>query len=255
MERLPGVVELARKFAGTNAITEPVPVEPAQHYTMGGIDTDIDTKTKINGLYAAGEAACVSVHGANRLGGNSLLETVIFGAVAGEMAGRYIRANFKSQISSLKLNNALREEETRINRFFEGDGKENSFALFEELNNTMWENVGIFRDGAQIKKGLKDLKDIKKRCREIRLRYKGRRFNFELYWVLELLGSIDIAEAVIVGAIKRKESRGSHYRTDYPKRDDANYLKHTMASYSPEGPKISYKEVALGYVIPSERKY
>ncbi|MFZ3092093.1 MAG: FAD-binding protein [Nitrospirota bacterium] len=255
MERLPGVVELAGKFAGINAITEPIPVEPGQHYTMGGIDTDMDTKTKINGLYAAGEAACVSVHGANRLGGNSLLETVVFGAAAGEMAGKYIKTNSKSQISNLKCDEALREEEKRISRLFEGEGRENAFNLFEELNRIMWENFGIFKEDAQMKAGQKEFKNIKERSRDLRLRYKGKRFNFELYWLLEFLGSINIAEAIIAGAIERAESRGSHYRTDYPKRDDENWLKHTIASYSQEGPKLSYKPVALGYVAPAERKY
>ncbi|MEK6682058.1 MAG: FAD-binding protein [Nitrospirota bacterium] len=255
MERLPGVVELAGKFAGINAITEPIPVEPGQHYTMGGIDTDMDTKTKINGLYAAGEAACVSVHGANRLGGNSLLETVVFGAAAGEMAGKYIKTNSKSQISNLECDEALREEEKRISRLFEGEGRENAFNLFEELNRIMWENFGIFKEDAQMKAGQKEFKNIKERSRDLRLRYKGKRFNFELYWLLEFLGSINIAEAIIAGAIERAESRGSHYRTDYPKRDDENWLKHTIASYSQEGPKLSYKPVALGYVAPAERKY
>ncbi len=255
MERLPGVVELAGKFAGINAITEPIPVEPGQHYTMGGIDADMDTKTKINGLYAAGEAACVSVHGANRLGGNSLLETVVFGAAAGEMAGKYIKTNSKSQISNLKCDEALREEEKRISRLFEGEGRENAFNLFEELNRIMWENFGIFKEDAQMKAGQKEFKNIKERSRDLRLRYKGKRFNFELYWLLELLGSIDIADAIISGAIERAESRGSHYRTDYPKRDDKNWLEHTIASYGHDGPKISYKPVTLGYVVPSERKY
>ncbi|MBI3354893.1 MAG: FAD-binding protein [Nitrospirae bacterium] len=255
MERLPGVVELAGKFAGINAITEPIPVEPGQHYTMGGIDADMDTKTKINGLYAAGEAACVSVHGANRLGGNSLLETVVFGAAAGKIAGKYIKANFKSQISNLKCYEALREEEKRISRLFEGEGRENAFNLFEELNRIMWENFGIFKEEAQMKAGQREFKNIKERNRDLRLRYKGKRFNFELYWLLEFLGSIDIADAIISGAIERAESRGSHYRTDYPKRDDKNYLKHTIAAYSPEGAKLSYKPVTLGFVAPAERKY
>ncbi len=254
-ERLPGVIELARKFAGINAITEPIPVEPGQHYTMGGIDTDADCLTKIDGLYAAGEAACVSVHGANRLGGNSLLETIVFGAIAGENIVKYLSSNKKGNDSAILIESALKEEKENNSRLFERGGKENVFTLFEEMNSVMWNNAGIFREEAQLKDGLKNLRGIKERCSNIGIRYKGRRFNFELYWLLELIGSIDIAEAVIMGAIERKESRGSHYRTDYPKRDDENYLKHTIAAYSNEGAKLSYKPVTLGYVEPAERKY
>ncbi|MBI5181632.1 MAG: FAD-binding protein [Nitrospirae bacterium] len=255
MERLPGVVELAGKFAGVDAIKEPIPVEPGQHYTMGGIDTDADCRTRIEGLYAAGEAACISVHGANRLGGNSLLETVVFGAAAGEMAGRHVKSNFKFQTSNLKLEETLREEENRISRLFEGEGKGNAFNLFEELNRVMWESFGIFREETQMKAGQKEFKNIKERSMDLRLRYKGKRFNLELYWLLEFLGSIDIADAIISCAIERTESRGSHYRTDYSKRDDKNWLKHSISSFSHDGPRISYKPVALGYVEPAERKY
>ena len=255
MERLPGVVELAGKFAGINAITEQIPVEPGQHYTMGGIDTDADCRTKIDGFYAAGEAACVSVHGANRLGGNSLLETIVFGAIAGENTVKYLSANKKGNNSAILIESASKEEKEKNSQIFERGGKENVFNLFEEMNSVMWNNVGIFRDDAQLKEGIKNLRDIKERCNNIGIRYKGKRFNFELYWLLELIGSIDIAEAVIMGAIERKESRGSHYRTDYPKRDDERYLKHTIASYSPEGARLSYKPVTIGFIEPAERKY
>ncbi|MEK6656299.1 MAG: FAD-binding protein [Nitrospirota bacterium] len=255
MERLPGVVELAGKFAGINAITEQIPVEPGQHYTMGGIDVDINCRTKINGLCAAGEAACVSVHGANRLGGNSLLETIVFGAIAGENTVKYLSSNKKGNNSAILIESAIKEEKEETNHFFERDGKENVFTLFEEMNSVMWNNAGIFREEAQLKDGLKNLRNIKERCNNIEIRYKGKRFNFELYWLLELIGSINIAEAVIMGAIERKESRGSHYRNDYPKRDDETYLKHTIASYSPEGAKLSYKPVTLGFIGPAERKY
>ncbi|MFZ3064586.1 MAG: FAD-dependent oxidoreductase [Nitrospirota bacterium] len=255
MERLPGVVELAGKFAGINAITEQIPVEPGQHYTMGGIDTDADCRTKINGLYSAGEAACVSVHGANRLGGNSLLETIVFGAIAGENIVKYLSANKKGNDPVIFIESSLKEEKEKISQIFERDGKENVFNLFEEMNSAMWNNAGIFRHETQLKDGLKNLRNIKERCYNIEIRYKGKRFNFELYWLLELIGSIDIAETVIMGAIERMESRGSHYRNDYPKRDDENYLKHTIASYSPEGAKLSYKPVTLGFIEPAERKY
>lgn len=254
-ERLPGVVELAGKFAGINAVKEPIPVEPGQHYTMGGIDTDTDCMTKIEGLYAAGEAACVSIHGANRLGGNSLLETIVFGAIAGENIAKYLSSNKKGNGAEAFVESALKEEKGKISQIFERDEKENVFNLFEEMNNIMWNNVGIFREDAQLKTGLENLSDIKERSSNIGIRYKGKRFNFELYWLLELIGSIDVAEAVIIGAIERKESRGSHYRTDFPKRDDELYLKHTIATYSPEGMRLSYKPVTLGYVAPAVRKY
>ncbi len=255
IEKLPGVVELAGKFAGIDAVNEPIPVEPAQHYTMGGIDTDADCQTIIKGIYAAGEAACVSVHGANRLGGNSLLETIVFGSIAGENTVRYLSSKKKSNDSALLIESAAEEEKEKIRQLFEKDGKENVFTLFEEMNSVMWNNAGIFREEAQLKEGCKNLKGIKERCNNIGIRYKGKRFNFEFYWLLELIGSIDIAEAVVMGAIERKESRGSHFRTDFPKRDDENYLKHTIASYSPEGLILSYKPVTLGYVEPAERKY
>ena len=253
-ERLPGIRELSMKFAGVDPETEPIPVQPGQHYTMGGIDTDIEGKTVVKGLFAAGECACVSVHGANRLGGNSLLEALVFGAIAGEGAATYIEGKEKMRGEGIVLD-LLKREEEEIKNLMASAGKERVPELWEELNRVMDDNVGIFREETALKDGLDKVRELKERSKELALSYKGKHFNYELYWSLELLSSLDVAEAVILGALERRESRGSHFRRDHPVRNDGSFLKHSIVKYTEEEPSLIYRDVDITLFEPKERRY
>ncbi len=255
MTRLPGIRALSINFAGVDPIKEPIPVQPGQHYSMGGIHCNKDCETIYKGLYAAGECACVSVHGANRLGGNSLLETIVFGAIAGENAAMYFTGKEGLQQGEKALSDALKEEEEKIQRLLRMDGKESPFTIRDEMRSVMAQKVGIFRDADGLREALNKIKELQDRYKNIRLMNKGRKFNYELMWTIELKGSLDVAEAIVAGALARQESRGSHYRTDFPKRDDSNWLKHTLAHYHPDGVRLTYCDVNLSYFKPKERKY
>lgn len=254
-ERLPGIRELSIKFAGIDPVEKPIPVHPGQHYTMGGIDTNIDTEAVVKGFYAAGEAACVSVHGANRLGGNSLLETLVFGKIAGVKASEYIAGNDTNPGSDQILTEILRQQKDEMNRLILSSGRERHSSLCEELKKVMMEKVGIFRDEKTLKEAIDKVRELKERYKAIGNVSNSRRFNYDLYWAMELGGSLDVAEIVVAGALERKESRGSHYRTNYIKRDDAQWLRHTIATYTPDGPRLNYADVRLGYFKPEERRY
>ena len=253
-ERLPGIRELSMKFAGIDPEMEPIPVQPGQHYTMGGIDTDIEGKTVVKGLFAAGECACVSVHGANRLGGNSLLEALVFGAIAGEGAARYIEGKGKTKGEGI-VPDALKREEEEIKNLMASAGKERIPELWEGLNRVMDNNVGIFREERFLKEGLDKVRELKERSKALAFSYKGKSFNYELYWGLELLGSLDVAEAVILGAVERRESRGSHFRRDYPVRNDGSFLKHSIVKYAEEEPSLIYRDVDVSLFEPKKRRY
>ena len=252
LERLPQIRELAIDFEGVDPIEEPIPVRPTAHYSMGGIDVNTECKTEIEGLYAAGECACVSVHGANRLGGNSLLEIVVFGKIAGKSAGDYASSvsypNFEES--------AVKDEEKRIERLFNGSGKEKLSTLREELSETMSKYAGIFRSEEGLKKGMEKLQEIKERAKELKVYDTSKVFNTNLQQTLEFLNLLEVAETIVLGAIERKESRGAHARTDYPKRDDDNFLKHSVIRKKEDGSlEITWKPVKITKYQPEERKY
>ncbi len=253
--RLPGIRDICMSFLSLDPITDPIPIQPGQHYTMGGIDCNEDCETMVKGLYAAGEAACVSVHGANRLGGNSLLETIVFGAVAGENAATYIRGKRTSMQGKKALNAALEQKEKDIEDIFDSDGEERQSEIKDELNKAMMDKVGVFREASGIKEALDKVKNLQERYKKIRLDFTGKSFNYDLMWAIELSGSLDVAEAIVAGALARTESRGSHSRTDHPKRNDQDWLKHTLAFYSKEGVRLEYTNVSPGPFKPKERKY
>ncbi|HEY5386998.1 MAG TPA: FAD-binding protein [Thermoleophilia bacterium] len=256
LEKLPGIRDLAIHFEGVDPIEEPIPITPCQHYTMGGIDTDVDGRTVMPGFYAAGECACVSVHGANRLGGNSLLETIVFGrrsgaAVVADLAGRAGGGD-----ASAAGARAVADVEARVAALAaRGADGEDPYAIRADMATTMKEHFGVFREEKQMREGLERLLALKQRCATIGLRNAGGVFNLDLIRTLELEGMVDLALAVATGAVERTESRGSHWRTDYPTRNDAAWLKHTMAHYTPGGPRLDYKPVTLGTFEPQERKY
>jgi succinate dehydrogenase / fumarate reductase flavoprotein subunit len=257
LERLPGIRDLAIHFEGVDPIEAPIPVVPSQHYWMGGIDTDVNGTTVMPGLYAAGECACVSVHGANRLGGNSLLETIVFGRRAGAEVVRYLEGLSEKRPNARSAFSAAQMMEQRIEELGAKTGSEDAYALRTEMTVVMKEHFGLFRDEPTMKEGVEKLLKIKGRVRNIGLRWTGSVFNVDMIRTVELEGMVDLAITVALGALARTESRGAHYRTDYDTRDDVNWLKHTLAYYQPDGnvPRLEAKPVTLGPFELQERKY
>ncbi|MEO0287719.1 MAG: FAD-binding protein, partial [candidate division WOR-3 bacterium] len=252
LERLPLIREVTIKYIGLDPIEKPIPVRPVQHYTMGGIDVDIDGRSKVPNLFAAGEVACNGLHGANRLGTNSTAECLVWGRITGEKALEFVlNEKFEPKISEGKI----KDEENRIKKIFEMDGKENLYTLRKELRQTMDKYVGVFRDKEGLETAIKKIREIKERIKNVKINDKSLYYNTDLTSYLELENMVDVAEVVAVSAFERKESRGAHARRDYPKRDDVNYLKHTIAEYTKDGPKISYRDVKITIWKPVERKY
>jgi succinate dehydrogenase / fumarate reductase flavoprotein subunit len=254
LERLPGIRELCIDFAGIDPVNSPIPVNPSMHYTMGGIDCNVDGETKSSGFYAAGECASVSVHGANRLGGNSLLDTIVFGRRAGAAAAKYVKSLPKTS-DEKTLNKANKNLQDRLASFQNPKGNENPYKIKDELQSVMPSKVGVFRTEQELGEGLEKVKELKERFKNIRAIVKTRVFNMDRVWAMELAGNLDVAEVVIEGAMRRRESRGAHFRRDFNKRDDDNWLKHTLATYSPVGPQFSYSQVDICKYQPVERKY
>jgi len=255
LERLPGIRDLAINFVGVDPIEKPVPIQPGQHYTMGGLDTDVYGATKFKGFYAAGECACVSVHGANRLGGNSLLDTVVFGKRAGTVAAEYVLGKKSEKEGEQAITNCMRETKIRLEELLARSGPENHADLRDEMKQTMILKVGIFRDKTLMEEALAKIRELKERYKKITVENKGKIYNLELVRALELEGMLDVAEAIVVGALKREESRGAHSRLDFKERDDEKFLRHTVASYTPKGPEISYSPVKITKYKPEARRY
>ncbi len=249
--RLTEICDYARRFAGIDPVKEPIPVYPAQHYMMGGIGTDIHGATSVPGLFAAGEAACVSIHGANRLGGNSLLETLVFGKQAGLAAAAHAE---RASAPSLRASDL--EEATAPLRAWSSrkDGEDPSL-LRAEMQQAMAVHAGIYRNEADMLEGLRKVRALKQRFENVRVVDQSGVYNLNLTDALETGHMLELAEVILVGAYARTESRGAHARTDYPKRDDARWMRHTIAERSPDGPKLSYTPVAVTSYQPTERVY
>ncbi len=241
LERLPQIRELAREFAGVDPIESPIPVRPGAHYQMGGIKTTAWGETEMPGLYAAGECACVSVHGANRLGGNSLLETIVFGRRAGTRAGEYVRTLGPKAVSDT----ALREDERRLGRLMRNGPGLRAWQVRDDLGKLLSVNLGIFRTKESMLKAQAELRQLKAQAARVHIEDRGKIFNSDLIQALELGSLAEIAETIVAGAIAREESRGAHYRADFPKRDDANWLKHTLAHRTTSGPRLSFSPVTI----------
>jgi succinate dehydrogenase / fumarate reductase flavoprotein subunit len=251
-ERLPLIREVAIKLSGVDPVKEPIPIRPAAHYSMGGIKANIKTETPITGLYAAGECSCLSIHGANRLGTNSTAECLVFGAVAGEEAAKHVLSNSLKEISHEKL---LAEEKRVFDGILGGEGGERVSVIRDEMRHVMNEKVWIFRRGKQLESALKEIRALKERFKHIKVQDKSGPFNTGLVDALQLDFMLELAEVTIVSALPRKESRGAHSRIDYPKRDDANWLKHTLAYYTKEGPRLEYIPVTITKWQPAARTY
>ena len=254
-KKLPFVRELASKYVGIDPVYEPIPVRPVVHYMMGGTSTDINAKTSLAGLYAAGETACVSINGANRLGSNSLTELLVFGNRAGHAVAAY--ATTISAPASAAIDALAADEQRRLDRQFlrKDGGKERIATIRQEMQKAMEEGAGIYRDEQKMEKACKTLRTLRERFKDIIIEDRGTTFNTEVMTALELDFMLDVAEAVANSALMRRESRGSHTRTDFPKRDDENFLKHTLAYRTPDGPKIDYRPVTITRWPPEERKY
>ena len=252
-ERLPGIRQIAMDFAGVDPIQDPVPVQPGQHYSMGGIDADINGATALPGLYAAGECACISVHGANRLGGNSLVETVVFGRLVAEKIIEDVEEMTLANDEPVKA--AIKSTNDRIEGILRREGGELVFRTKDMMTNNMSNKFGIFREKQKMREGLDEIKKIQEQVGHVSLQNKERKLNQALIRFLELEGMLLLAEAVARGALAREESRGSHKRTDYPERDDLNFLKHTLVGLRDDTMHVSYKPVTLGVFEPRERVY
>ena len=253
--KLPFVRELASKYVGIDPVYEPIPVRPVVHYMMGGIHTDANGSAPLDGLYAAGETACVSINGANRLGSNSLTECLVFGARAGCAAAQYAVA--QQALSPQRLEALARDEQQRLDRQFlrKDGGKEKIATIRQEMQKAMEEGAGIYRKEEDMKRTCQLLRQLRERFANITIEDRGDVFNTQLIAALELDFMLDVAEAVAHSALNRKESRGSHTRTDFPKRDDGNFLKHTLAHRTLDGPRIDYLPVTITRWQPEERKY
>ncbi|HKB24175.1 MAG TPA: fumarate reductase (quinol) flavoprotein subunit [Methylomirabilota bacterium] len=253
--KLPFVRELCLKYQNIDPVKEMIPVRPVVHYMMGGISTDIHGATPLPGLYAAGEAACVSINGANRLGSNSLTEILVFGARAGKAAAAFAVAQRAPSPSVLAQ---AHDEERRLEEKFlrKTGGRERIATLRAEMHETMEEGTGIYRTGATLEKAAEKLQSLQERFRDLALDDRSYTFNTELTAALELSYMLDVAEAIVQSALRRRESRGSHQRTDYPKRDDKEFLGHSLAYRTVDGPpRIEYLPVTITRWPPGQRVY
>lgn len=259
MERLPQIRQLGIDFIGVDCITDPLPIQPTAHYSMGGIPVDkfgqviSDAEgTPVKGFFAAGECACVSVHGANRLGTNSLLDAVVFGERAGKVALEYAKT-----VSHAPVNES--HEKTKVLELFEDifqqDGGECYNDIRNEMKTIMTENCGVFRDADRLKVCIETIQNLRQRYKKGKVTDKGKVFNTEIYEIIELGNMLGMAEVIATAALARNESRGGHHRTDFPKRDDQNFLKHSLVHSTDDGVEIKYKPVVITKHQPAERTY
>jgi succinate dehydrogenase/fumarate reductase flavoprotein subunit len=252
IERLPGSRELAMTFAGVDPIYDPVPVRPGAHYHMGGIETDSDGATELTGLYAAGECACVSVHGANRLGGNSLMETITFGRRSGRAAAEWALTHTTIDVPE----SAERDAGRRLKELLDRTSGERPWKIREELGTSMLENFAVFRREEQMQRELEIIPELRERYRKVYVEDKGNVFNSDLTQAIELGNMLDTAWCMLQAGNARKESRGAHARPyDYPSRDDEHFLKHSITHWVDDAPVLSYAEVRMTKWQPEERKY
>jgi succinate dehydrogenase / fumarate reductase flavoprotein subunit len=249
--RLPLIRDVAIKLGGVDPVKEVIPIRPAAHYSMGGIKANIKAETPIAGLYAAGECSCISVHGANRLGTNSTADCLVFGAVAGEEAAKHASSTSLREIPHEKL----LAEENRISEIIRRDGPERVAVIRDEMRRVMNDKVWIYRKGDQLESALNEIRALRKRFKNAKVEDKGLPFNTGLFNVLQLDFSLELAEVTVASALPRAESRGAHSRIDFPKRDDQNWLRHTLAYCTSDGPRLEYMPVTITRWPPVARTY
>ncbi|GAB4445570.1 MAG: succinate dehydrogenase flavoprotein subunit [Anaerolineales bacterium] len=258
LKKLPDIIDFCRTYLGVDPVTQPMPIQPTAHYAMGGIPTNmygevvIDEKnTVLPGLYAAGECACVSVHGANRLGTNSLLDIVVFGKHAGLRAAEYAKGADFTPLPADPEGFARQQ----LEGFRKAQGTENVFQISQEMKKEMFDNMGVFRTEETMTHALNKIRELQERAKHVKLSDTGKIFNTELLNAWELSNLLDLAEVTTVSALARQESRGGHAREDFPKRDDANWLKHTLAWKKDGKVTLGYKPVVITRYQPKERVY
>jgi succinate dehydrogenase / fumarate reductase flavoprotein subunit len=252
-QALPLIREVCIKYRGIDPITEPIPIRPVAHYSMGGIEADINGATAMRGVWAAGEVAAHSLHGANRLGSNSTTECLVWGGITGEEIIKFIKAGAPQMKVS---DDAVKAERKKIfEDLLQKKGTENLYDIKRELRTAMDKHAGVYRTGEEMSAGLKKVKELKQRYEKIYVADKGSVYNTNLMNAMEIQNLLDLAEMLLMAAVVREESRGGHARYDFPNRDDEKWLKHTLVSYSKEGPKLSYKPVTIDRWKPVERKY
>ncbi|HUU38421.1 MAG TPA: FAD-binding protein [Candidatus Desulfaltia sp.] len=254
-KRLPSVREICIKFAGIDPVEQPIPIQPAQHYSMGGIDVDVRCASSLPGFYAAGECACVSVHGANRLGGNSLLETVVFGKIAGREASNFVKGLEGKEGSDKRLLDEALAEKEKIDGWMDKTSGKMAHHLLNDLKVVMSDKVGIFRTKKQLQEALDEIREIREDYRRAFISGQCLRYSQAIVNLVEFGYMVDLTEVITLGALLREETRGSHYRLDHPKRDDENWLKHTLVSLKDGEPEVTYRDVQITKYQPQERKY
>ena len=258
LAKVPDIVDFCRTYLGIDPVAQPIPVQPTAHYTMGGIPTNVkgevvidEKNTVLPGLYAAGEVACVSVHGANRLGTNSLLDIIVFGKICGLEAAEYAKgASFQSL-----PNDAADFARQQFDKILHGQGTERLIDLGKEMKRVMFDHVGVFRTEEGMKNALATVRELKERFNNIHLEDRGKIYNTDLFNAWELGNLLDLAEVTTVSALARTESRGAHARDDYPERNDTKWLKHTLAWYQNGSIKLRYKPVVITKYEPKKRTY
>jgi succinate dehydrogenase / fumarate reductase flavoprotein subunit len=253
-KRLPLIREVCMKFIGTDPIKDPIPVRPVAHYSMGGIEADINGLTKVKNIWAAGEVACTSLHGANRLGCNSTAECLVWGGICGGELVKFIGTNPK--LGDAPVDRVQAEEKRVFSDMLNGSGSENPFTIRTELRKAMDNHLGVFRTGKDMAEGLEKIKALKKRFKNIGIKDKNLTYNTNLINALEIENLLDLAEIAVTAALTREESRGGHARRDFKTRDDEKWLKHTLVTPGENGSlKLDYKPVTITKWKPVERKY
>jgi succinate dehydrogenase / fumarate reductase flavoprotein subunit len=253
-KRLPGIRQICIDFGDIDPVLDPIPIQPGQHYSMGGIATDDVGKTSVENFYAVGECACVSVHGANRLGGNSLLDTVVFGRLAGEaIAGRHPQFDFRP--NEAPVEESVRAQVKRVDKLVGRQRGVPHHAIRDRLRALCMEKVGIFRNETDLTEAVAQIGELREQYEEISLETSPGPFNFEIVHVLDLESLLYMSEITAQGALRRRESRGSHYRNDYPERDDSQWLCHTVARLEDDQVVFSYADVDVSQYEPQKRTY
>ena len=251
-ERLTQILDIARDFANVNLLEEPVPIRPGMHYQMGGVKTDVDGQTPIPGLYAAGEVACVSVHGGNRLGANSLLDTLVFGRRSGEHAAELAKSKAHKDLDD----SAADGEKAHIQRLMENSKSEDMFGQIRvDMGTAMNDHLAVYRNQVGMESALDTIRQLRERYQSVYVPDKGKTWNTNLVFTLELGFMLDCAEAITLSAIERKESRGAHTREDFPERDDENWLRHILVRQTEDGPALDYQSVVVTQWEPQVRSY
>ncbi len=251
-ERLQYINEVSMDFLGIDLAEQPVPIRPGMHYQMGGVKTDVDGATAVPGLYAAGECACVSVHGGNRLGANSLLDTIVFGRRSGEAAAIYSREKRDRSIPESRLS----QDEDHLKEIMDRkDNGDTPAKIRLDMGSTMNDYVAVFRTTEGMETAREKLRSLSDRYQRVPVQDKGRVFNTNVIFAIELGFMLDCAETIVVSALERKESRGAHFRLEYPQRDDENWLKHISVRHTPDGPRLEYTPVTITQWQPQIRSY